>query len=101
MFERDAFDESLFLQTVETVRDLMLVRHEQRPAPLERDTDLRARETSRPIPDQPPDRAGDATVIEHKVGNGRDARGVFPFAHVSSDFIFSSRPATRSCSARL
>ena len=58
----------------------MLVRHEQRPAPLERDTDLRARETSGPIPDQPPDRAGDATVIEHKVGNGRDARGVVPLS---------------------
>ena len=100
MFERDAFDESLFLQTVETVRDLMLVRHEQRPAPLERDTDLRARETSGPIPDQPPDRAGDATVIEHKVGNGRDARGIFPFAHVRRNFIASIRPAERSCPAR-
>ena len=96
MLERDAFDEALFLQTVETVSDLMLVRHEQRPAALKCDTDLRAREAPRPIPDEPPDCAGDAAVIEHEVGNRRDACVVCPFAHVSSDFIFSSRPATRS-----
>ena len=99
MLERDAFDKPLFFHPVETVRDLMLVRHEQRPAPLQCDANLRPRESSRPTSDEPPDCAGDATVIEHEVGNGRDARIVCP--HVRRNFIFSSRPATRSCSSRL
>ncbi len=73
MFERDALDDALFLQPVEAIRDLVLVGHEQRPAALQRDADLRGRKATRPAKDKLPDRAGHAAPFEHEVGDGREA----------------------------
>jgi hypothetical protein len=70
MFERDAFNDALPFQPVQTIGDLVLVGGEQRPAALQGDADLRARETPRPIPDEPPDGAGNSALVKHKLGNG-------------------------------
>ena len=70
MFEGDAFNDAPPFQPVKAVCDLVLIGHEQRPAPLERDADLRARELARPAKDQPLDCARDAAPVEHEVGNG-------------------------------
>ena len=102
MFERDAFDDALPFQPVEAVRDLMLVRHEQRPAPLQCDADLRAREPTRPAKDEPVNCAGDAAPVEHEVGNGCEPRSFPILPHDAVSFIISSsRQAGCSCSARL
>lgn len=84
----NAFDEPLFLHALQTVRDLVLIRHEQRATPLERDADLHARETPRPAVDNPADRTRDSAELKHKDVDGREA-AAFGFLHDASQLIFS------------
>jgi hypothetical protein len=49
-----------------------LIGDEQRAAPLERDADLRPRETARPPVNNPADRTRDAAELKHEDMNGRD-----------------------------
>ena len=65
-------DQALLFHAVEAVLNLVLVRHEQRTSAVEGDADLRAREPARPIPDEPPDRAGDAAELKHEDVDGRE-----------------------------
>jgi len=69
VFAYDAFDQALALQVIETVRDLILIRREQRPAALERDADLDAGECSAPAEHDPAHRAGDTAVLADEDGN--------------------------------
>jgi hypothetical protein len=81
MFIEDTRDESLLLHGGNAIGDLVLIRHEQRPAALQRDADLNRREPSRPCQDDPPDRTCHAAPFEHEVGNGRDAAFIPLFTH--------------------
>ena len=73
MFAGNTLDDARPLQPVEAVRDLVLVGFEQRPAPLQGDADLRARETARPAVDNPADRTRDSAELKHEDVNGREA----------------------------
>lgn len=98
MFAEDTFDQALLFHAVEAVLDLVLIRHEQRTSSVEGNADLDTGETARPTEDDPPHRADHAAVFKDKAGDGREAAGI---RHDGMRFIFSNRPATRSCAARV
>jgi hypothetical protein len=81
VFAQDAPDQPPPFHRVETVRDLVSVRFEHRPAPPQREADLRAGKPPVPSEDQAPHRAGHATVLPDEGGNGGTTRVEFPFAH--------------------
>lgn len=99
MLAKDDFYQALFLHAVEAVLDLVLIRHEQRTAPLEGNADLDTREPARPILDDPPDRASHAAKLEDEDVDGREAAAL-GVGHDAVNFIFSNHPAARSCLVR-
>jgi len=65
-------DEPVFLQPVQAICDLMFVRPEQWPTPLQSDVDLDRREASTPAEYDAANRAGHAALSEDKIGDGRE-----------------------------
>ena len=69
----DAFNEALLFHLLETIGDLVFVRHQERPAALERDVNLDGRETSPPAKHDPPHGAANAATTKDEDGNRSDA----------------------------
>jgi hypothetical protein len=75
VFELDAFDQALPFHEFEAIGDLVSVWHEQRITAAQRNADLNAGETTRPIEHDPANCAGHAALFEYKVGDGRETAG--------------------------